>query len=213
MKKNIPVGTRYGMLTVVREIAPQSIPCGQRKRRFVCLCDCGKEAIRDICHLRKGGTRSCGCLRGEFHGQSHQPLYNVWSSMKRRCYGSTSVEHYYRDKGIRVCDEWRESFTTFWHWALANGWKRGLDIDRIDGNGNYEPDNCRFVTRLENNLNKKNLNRVDYHGKTVLLSRLIRETVGMHHYAAVRGRIERGWTIEQCVDIPIQDIGCNHVPR
>lgn len=89
----------------------------------------------------------------ERHGKSRTKLYYVWKSMKTRC-NSTRYKHY-GGRGISVSKEW-DRFTEFEKWAIASGYKLGLEIDRINNNGNYEPDNCRFVTHAENNRNRGN---------------------------------------------------------
>ena len=90
-------------------------------------------------------------------------LYSIWNCMKYRCHGVGDANQYakwYRDKGIKVCDEWRNSFHSFESWAMSNGYKEGLTIDRIDSNGNYCPENCRWVTRSENSKNKRSARSV-----------------------------------------------------
>ena len=85
-------------------------------------------------------------------------LFRIWTGMKHRCHGSgesDKVYKWYRDKGISVCDEWRYNFDAFYDWALDNGYADDLTIDRIDGDGNYCPENCRWITRSENSKNKK----------------------------------------------------------
>ena len=90
------------------------------------------------------------------HGLCEHPLYNVWKNMKKRCYNK-NVYNYksYGGRGIIVCDEWRNNFKAFYDWALNNDYEKGLEIDRVDNDGNYEPSNCRFVTRSENQKNKR----------------------------------------------------------
>jgi len=90
------------------------------------------------------------------HGGRRTRIYNVWSNMNKRCHNPKSSR--YRDyggRGIYVCQEWRDSFTSFRDWALSHGYQRDLEIDRIDNNGGYSPDNCRFVTRSQNNMNTR----------------------------------------------------------
>lgn len=84
-------------------------------------------------------------------------IYKTWVSMKHRCHGKGTkdqIYRYYRDKGISVCDEWRFDFPAFREWCLGHGFQKGLTIDRIDSDGNYCPENCRWVTRSENSMNK-----------------------------------------------------------
>lgn len=85
------------------------------------------------------------------HGLSKHPLHNIWRLMKNRCNNPKNKSYkYYGGKGIKVCDKWENDFYTFYQWAISHGWEEGLTIDRIDHNGNYEPRNCRFITRVEN---------------------------------------------------------------
>jgi len=99
---------------------------------------------------------------------NHHPLYDIWLHMKQRCYDKNSTRYdYWGGKGITVCDEWRTTPKPFIEWALGNGWRKGLHLDRINNEGDYEPSNCRFVTNRENSLNKRFLtsrNKSGYRG-------------------------------------------------
>jgi hypothetical protein len=128
-----------------------------------CICDCGNETVVSGTKLRKGHTKSCGCLPfcgKATHGYSRRsgshPLYRVWEGMKARCY-NPNFKHFvnYGGRGIEITEEWKHSPDVFIKWAKKNGYKKGLEIDRIENDGNYEPENCRFVTHRENNLNKR----------------------------------------------------------
>lgn len=94
------------------------------------------------------------------HGESGGRLHNIWCGMKSRCKGtcSASARHYYRDRGITVCSEWAESFAAFKEWALANGYDETLELDRIDNDGNYCPENCRWATRSQQMTNTRKRN-------------------------------------------------------
>lgn len=102
-------------------------------------------------------NKSCGCTsRVKTHGYTRggikpDPIYSVWGGIKQRCFcKNVPVYKHYGGRGITVCDEWRKSFLSFREWALSNGYKKGLEIDRINNDGDYEPNNCRFVTHTEN---------------------------------------------------------------
>lgn len=152
---SVKVGNKYWRLTVVNG------PLKNEKGRKVweCVCDCGETVQVTDYRLWSRKTRSCGCLVRDLHlthGESKTKLYHIWESMKGRCYtkGHTSFKNY-GAKGITVCAEWVESYDLFKDWAIDNGYREGLQIDRINGEGEYSPNNCRFVTPRENNINKK----------------------------------------------------------
>lgn len=93
------------------------------------------------------------------HGLTDQKLYAVWYSMKKRCNPNCSRNEYWTERGISVCEEWHE-FLPFYNWAIKNGYKEGLTFDRIDNNGNYCPENCRFTTWSVQNSNKRKPQRM-----------------------------------------------------
>lgn len=126
--------------------------------RWLCRCSCGKEKIVDGGSLRSGRSKSCGHFRkngNPKHGGRWTRLYMVWDSMRGRCF-TTSNKNYkdYGGRGIMVCEEWND-FSAFRDWALANGYKKGLSIDRINNDGNYEPSNCRWATPHEQRINQR----------------------------------------------------------
>lgn len=122
--------------------------------KWICSCDCGQEIIVTSGNLRSGHTKSCGCRRRP-HGYFGTRIYNIWSKMKARC-SNPNVDSYknYGGMGISVCEEWQD-FVCFKDWALLNGYKDNLQIDRIENDKDYEPGNCRFVTGTMNNQNKR----------------------------------------------------------
>lgn len=131
------------------------------------------------------------------HGESHTSrLYGIWTSMKKRCHKSYDPSYArYGARGIRVCDEWFDDYIAFRDWALANGYKDGLTIDRIDVNGNYEPDNCRWATNREQCNNRRNNVRLEYNGETHTMaewSRILNVPV-----ATIKARKRKGWSTEE----------------
>jgi hypothetical protein len=118
--------------------------------RWLCLCKCGTIKTIDAKDLKTGDSKSCGCLLREkmtTHGLSKHSLYTVWCNMIGRCYRLSSISYKtYGDQGVSVCPEWKENFISFYRWGLSTGWKEGLSIDRIENEGNYEPDNCQFIS-------------------------------------------------------------------
>ena len=148
----------YGRLTVTDRA--ENTLAGQT--RWNCLCNCGNTPTVNGADLKRGRSRSCGCLQVEItvnrlttHGYKHSRLYRIWQAMKTRCSRpSYSCYHRYGGRGICVCEEWKRSFVAFKDWALANGYSDNLSIDRINNNGNYEPANCRWATLVEQARNK-----------------------------------------------------------
>ena len=145
-----------------------------------CHCECGNECVVLGNSLRRGHTKSCGCYRAEqllTHGLSNHPLYDVWCHMLSRC---RNVDHrQYQDyggRGIKVCVEWLESFKTFYD-DMITGYVKGLEIDRIDVNGGYSPDNCRWVTPQQNILNTRSRKGSTSQYKGVRLNKVLNKWV------------------------------------
>jgi hypothetical protein len=113
-------------------------------------CDCGNELSARVSDVLAGTTRSCGCLRNK-HGLRKHPLYQRWLAMKQRC-DNKNAGHWdcYGGRGIKVCDEWSNDFKSFYDWSIRNGYKKYLQLDRINNDGNYEPENCQYITDIQN---------------------------------------------------------------
>lgn len=151
------MGRRFGRLLVVDVASSVSRPGAPNRSRWLCRCDCGNEKIIQARFLIDGTTKSCGCYSRErniqahtTHGSSHSRLYRIWQGMRRRCYDPNNNRfERYGGRGITVCKEWNESFASFQSWALSNGYKDSLSIDRVNNDGSYEPANCRWATPKE----------------------------------------------------------------
>lgn len=161
----IASGTRFKMLTVINEIEPRIRSNGKIRRVLLCRCDCGVEKKILFQSFTVGRVASCGCLQkkivkeGAFarkHGLSAHPLFTVWKRMIERCTVPNSKNYgNYGGRGISVCDAWINNPEAFVKWCLTNGWQYGLEMDRRNNNGNYDPSNIRFVTRHVNMMNRR----------------------------------------------------------
>ncbi|MCB5278935.1 MAG: AP2 domain-containing protein [Candidatus Cloacimonetes bacterium] len=145
----------------------------KHKRHYgVYQCQCGNEFKTQTYDVQKGKTSSCGCYHKQrtaeshiIHGLSNHRLYLIWCSIKSRC-GNPKNKRFkdYGGRGITICNEWRDDFETFYTWAIANGYKKGLTIDRINNDGNYEPSNCRWTTSIVQSRNTRKIRECNTSG-------------------------------------------------
>lgn len=175
-KFNGKKGDVYGRLTLTGKTF-MSVNYYKPRRMVEAECECG--IVRDYLFelLRRGESKSCGCLRREVtgerattHGLTQHPLYDVFNTMISRCFRPDNKAYPdYGGRGITVCDEWQDNFEVFYAWCINNGWAEGLDLDRRYNDGNYSPLNCRFVTRKESNRNKRSTRFYEAFGETKCL--------------------------------------------
>lgn len=202
-------GQRFGRFLVLRRE-------GYDKHRIITWlvrCDCGTERIVDRRRLAAGNTRSCGCLRREMvgalnrkHGLKGTPEYVIWVGLRARCANTKSISHAnYGGRGIKVCERW-DKFENF----LSDMGVRPSplhSIDRIDNDGNYEPGNCRWATRVEQNSNTRRNRIVTYRGQEMTITEaacLAGSIVTGNH---ARNRIVLGWAVEAAVETPLMPRG------
>ena len=163
------IGMTFGRLTVIARVDDYVDKWGKHTSQWLCECSCENHTI---CIVRgpsltskKHPTRSCGCLRKEVasdkrkqqqtHGMSKTKIYKVWGSMKARCNNPNNKFYYrYGARGIKVCEEWNNSFDAFFQWAVTSGYKEGLSIERLDNDKGYEPNNCTWISLKDQATNK-----------------------------------------------------------
>ncbi len=163
------IGHKFGKLTVLKFNRREN-----NRTYWECKCDCGNIIIVRADAL-KGGQNSCGCVRNEehrelcrqlgysrkTHGLCNTRIYRIWAGMKSRCYNPTNKRYkYYGGRGIIICQEWKDNFENFYDWAINNNYADDLTIDRINVNGNYTPDNCRWADWLTQSRNRRNVKKL-----------------------------------------------------
>lgn len=213
-------GQRFGRLTVIKRGEEYTDSNGSHRFKYLCLCDCGNYITVRPCHLKSGATRSCGCLHKESaakqgiantrHGGNRRNapyeekrLYAIWSGMRQRCENPNCTKYpNWGGRGIAVCDEWHD-FAKFQDWAVSNGYDKELSIDRIDVNGNYQPDNCRWVTSVVQMNNQRANRRIEVSGETRTIAEWSR-LVGIKQ-GTIASRIDNlGWSPEMAVCTPLK---------
>ena len=211
-KLEFKVGEKHNRLTLLEEVEPHITPCGTKQRQVKCLCECGRESIACLHYILNGHTKSCGCLSKEMsadkirkaqkirvsqasHTQELYPeLYRILGGAIQRCTNPNDPSYkHYGGRGICVCDEWMNDRKKFVEFALAKGWKKGLQMDRENNNGNYDPFNVRFVSRSVNVNNRRNtLRTVDGASVADIYNTANYRAVS---YSCFAKRIKAGWDI------------------
>lgn len=194
------IGEKIYKLTIIEELKERD---KYGNRQWLCQCECGNKKIYTTSNLNV--VKGCGCAKGK-HKCSQTKLYRTYQRMKNRCYRKNYPQYNnYGGRGIKVCDEWLNDFLTFKNWSLENGYKEGLSIDRINPNGNYEPNNCRWITMFEQASNKRNNIFYTINGETKTQAQWCR-TYNIP-VTNVRRRLNSGWDIETALTKPIKKWG------
>lgn len=202
---DIKIGDRFGNLVVIGTSTPR-----HKERTYVCKCDCGKEKIAKAYALFHGETTSCGCMKGAnvkkgmLKARDYKPFQNkdivqLRQNMITRCYRECSKSYEsYGGRGIKVCDEWLSSHDAFEEWCISHGWRKGLEIDRIDNDGDYTPENCRFVTKQDNCNNRRTSRMVTAFGETLSMANTARK-YGIK-YSSLQNLLDRGTLPEKAIE-------------
>lgn len=190
--QRVYIGQTFGKLTVIQLMGRDKDNHFLSKVR----CECGHEFVTRDTFLVCGSRTQCPVCSNKnimTHGLSDTPIYYVWQGMKDRCCNPNSKSFQnYGGRGITICEEWLNS-DVFIEWAIENGWKEGLQIDRINVNGNYEPDNCRFVTPQENARNKRDTIYIHYEGNLLTIGE-VSEITGLAHELIYQRIHKYGWS-------------------
>ena len=212
-RREVRAGDEYFRWTIVEEVQPKVYPNRQKQRRVRCRCSCGTERVIALGNLISGGSKSCGCWKSEattarnyVHGQSPRNNmtveYNSWYAMLRRASANPKSRQYsdYGGRGIEVCERWH----TAANFLEDMGQKPSPEytLERIDNNGNYCPENCRWATRKDQARNRRGLRTVTINGVTKLLVDWCEENGIPAQTAHVR--IYRGWKDEHAVTVPLR---------
>lgn len=207
MKYKCISGQKFGRLTALYRLHNT-----KGRTKWLCVCECGNLVEVLSNSLLSNRTKSCGCLHNEIssivgkrntkHKKCNHRLYRVWSTIKDRCYNMNSKDYNnYGGRGIKMYDDWRNDFQVFYEWAMSNGYDDNLTIDRIDNNGNYEPNNCRWFTITQQNRNKRTCKYYTIGGETRCLSEWCE--IYNVRYSKVWQRVKHGWSIEEALELEV----------
>lgn len=185
----------------------------KRIRLVKCKCICGVIKIYPLARIKNGDIVSCGCRirrltieRNTTHGHSKTKLYRVWEGMKERCSNANHESYaHYGGKGVTVCAEWKD-YTKFFNWTVAAGYKDGLSLDRYPNiDGNYEPNNCRWATIIQQMRNMSTNRIIEYNGQSKCIAEWA-EIFGLRA-GLIYDRLNKlGWSIHKALTTPIKSI-------
>lgn len=195
-------GQRFGRLIVIKRVKTPNENDGHIY--WLCQCDCGNTAIVRGNRLISGITTSCGCYKKVAsikHGMFGTRIYQIWANMKRRCNNPDNIKYKnYGGRGIIVCEEWNKDFMTFYNWAINNGYSDKLTIDRINVNGNYEPNNCRWTDMKTQQSNRTNNCNITFNEETHTITEW--ERITKISSTTIQRRLKNGWSVEDALTIP-----------
>ena len=199
------VGKRYGKLIVIEPYGKKERSGGKFVNLWKCKCDCGNYTVTDTNSLNKGHTKSCGCLATK-HLMNKSRLHQIWCGMRKRCSNPNCIAYNnYGGRGISVCNEWSDNengFVNFMKWSYNNGYLETLTLDRIDVNGNYSPNKCRWISKKEQARNTRKNRMITYKGETKCLAEWA-EILDIN-YGTLLSRLDRSkWSVEKAFETPL----------
>lgn len=187
---------KYNMLTAIKCVGNE-----KGNELWECICDCGNISIKTSNNLYSLKIKSCGCMKNKGypkHSLSNTRIYNIYEKMKSRCNNEKCSGYVdYGGRGISVCDDWMDSFVNFYNWSIVNGYSDLLTIDRINVDGNYSPNNCRWADMKTQQNNRRNNRKVSYNGIEKNVSQWAEE-FGMPEDRLLM-RLNNGWTVEDAL--------------
>lgn len=204
-RSRVKSGMEFGRLTIIDHFKKNG------RTYWHCICSCGNKCDVSQNNLVCGKAKSCGCLNRELasaratkHGLSKTRIHRIWSGLFSRCENENFSEyHNYGARGIKVCDEWQrpDGFMNFYNWSMDNGYVDNLSLDRVDTNGDYCPENCRWATPKEQSNNTRRNVLLTYNGVTMNITQW-EDSLGLRH-GLIGSRKRSGWTDEECLTIPV----------
>ena len=210
----IKPGDKYGRLTLIKEVEKRN-----NTRWFLCKCDCGTIREFRLASMRRkyNPSTSCGCYKNEIfiarnisHNLSRSLIYNVWQAMIQRCCNANNKRFKdYGGRGISVCQEWI-AFPSFCKWAFEGGYKKGLTIDRINNDGNYELSNCKWSTDAEQSRNNRHTKLITFNGITLCKNDWASK-IGINSMTLSK-RLKR-WPLEKALTEPPSAKNQHYAPR
>jgi hypothetical protein len=204
---DLKIGDEFDRLTI-EAATTRRWKHGSIHRYYVCRCRCGGTREVSIYNLVRGEVRSCGCLKREdssarltalvtTHGGSDTRLYGRWCGIRKRCQPDGELN--YGQRGIRVCPEWESSWETFRDWAMANGYRDDLTIERVDVNGHYSPENCTWIPLSDQSRNRRNIVWITAWGETRRAQEWAKDPRCRVCRTTLRIRVRNGWDHEQAL--------------
>ena len=193
------IGERFNHWTIIDDKSQKIQRKSGTLKGYLCECDCHNKThkIVEKYALLYGHSKSCGCIRRTTHGMSHTKFYQQYHGMIKRCELKTHKEYKdYGGRGISVCDEWRNDFQTFYDWAMNHGYKDGLTIDRIDVNGNYSTQNCRWIPLSKQMSNKRNNITLEFEGRKMTLKEWSKQKDINVPYGTILRRYHNKWDVK-----------------